>query len=128
VPGSAPYAASGAYHPAIVLAPRLFSSAPGSWDATALRFLQLVVIEKDGWKQLQVCRYYGPDITRYSEVVTLQVISAFTGKVVATRAFTGPAPRACAKQEPYDLTRLEGDAPDLGPAVTWLESLIHPPG
>jgi HEAT repeat protein len=127
VVGSHRYVASGAFHPAIVLAPSLQDKAHANWSPTALRFLELVVTEKASWKKIQVCRYYGPDITRYRAVVTLTVISGYTGKVVATKAYTGPAPRACRRTEPYNLTRLEGGAPNLGPAITWLNSLIHPP-
>lgn len=127
IAGSHRYASSSAFHPAIVLAPSLVDRADSSWSPTALRFLELIVTEKTSWQKLQLCRYNGPDITRYRAVVTVSVISAYTGKVVATHTYKGSSPRACRSSEPYDLTRLEGGSPNLGPAVTWLRSLIHPP-
>jgi HEAT repeat protein len=125
VVGAHRYAATSAYHPAILFT----SSLDGreSWTPTALRFLELVVTEKASWQRIQVCRYYGPDISRYRKVITFRMYSAFTGKVVATRAYKGPSPRACRQTEPYDLTRLEGGEPSVGGAYAWLDSLIHPP-
>lgn len=127
VAGAHRYAATGAYHPAIVLAPLLQDLAKVSWSPTALRFLELVVTQKTSWLKIQTCRYYGPDIVRYRAVVTIKVVAASTGKTVASKSYTGPAPRACRKSEPYSLTRLEGAQPSLGPAISWLNSLIHPP-
>jgi HEAT repeat protein len=127
IAGTHRYASSTAFHPAIVLAPSLVAPAHASWNPTAIRFLELVVNQKTSWQKLQVCPYYGPDITRYRAVVTVTVMSAYTGKIVATRTYNGSLPRACRSSEPYNLTRLEGGAPNLGPAVTWLQSLIHPP-
>ena len=128
VAGARRYAASAAFHPAVLLAVSKFPAATTDrWSPTALRFLELVVIEQITWKKLQVCPYYGPDITRYQAVSSVRVISAVTGKVVAQRTYKGSAPRACRKTEAYSLRVLRGSTPSLTPAITWLKSLIHPP-
>lgn len=127
VPGSHRYALSKLFHPAVVFSSSGLPTETDRWAPTAMRFLELVVTEKTTWKRIQVCRYYGPDISRYRAYSTVRVISAATGKVVASRTFAGSAPRRCRQTEPYSLTRLDGGDPPLASAVTWLNSLIHPP-
>lgn len=127
VPGAHKYVASSAFHPAVVFGDDLAGAAADQWTPTALRFLEVVVTERVTWQRIQVCRYYGPDITRYRAVMTVKVISATTGKVVTTRAFKGADPRKCRQQEAYDLTELRGATPRVTPAITWLAAIIRPP-
>lgn len=128
VTGAHRYVASSTFHPAVLFAATVFPGATvDRWSPPALRFLELVVTEKVTWQRIEVCRYYGPDITRYRAVVTVKVVSAATGKVVATRTYRGSAPRACRHTESYSLTVLRGPEPSLSPAIKWVNALIHPP-
>lgn len=128
VTGAHKYVASGAFHPAVLFTE---TSLPGGtaerWAPTALRFLEIVVTQRVTWQRIEVCHYYGPDITRFRAVSTVRVISAATGKVVSQRTYRGAAPRACRHSETYSLTELRGSTPSIAPAITWLKSLIHPP-
>lgn len=136
VPGAHRYASSDAFHPAVVLQRmREFDEtspwelARVAWAPTAVRFVELIVIEDEiVWEELEVCLYNGPSITRYRAHQTVRVVSAIDAQVVAEQSYTGSDPRLCQATEPYDLTVLYGEAPDLSAAIPWLESLINPPG
>jgi hypothetical protein len=136
VAGAHAYLPSDGFHPAIVLERvREFDEASPweivreQWAPTALRFVELVVIEDEIiWEELEVCLYDGPSITRYRALQTVRVVSASDGQLVAEQAYQGTDPRLCQASEDYYLTELHGEEPDLTQAIAWLESLINPPG
>lgn len=139
--GARRYDGSEVFHPAVVVGPAAESGTPdwladleSGWAPTAIRFSELVVVPRDvTWEVIQICQYNvggvsADPITRYQAVVTVQVLAASDGSVVAERSFIGSEPRACRDSEPVDLTELRGELPDLaGEAVAWLEGIIHPP-
>jgi hypothetical protein len=85
------------------------------------------------WQSIEVCEYWSggvpaPPITRFVGSVTVQVIAASDGHVVAEQAFVGTEPRACEDNEPYWLEELSGELPDLASlAIPWIATFVHPP-
>jgi HEAT repeat protein len=127
VAGTRPYTPSGDFHPAVVLGTSAWDQCD-AWAPTALSFLELVIVADDvNWQSIQVCPYNGPNITRFRGMQSVRVLSAQSGEQVAERVFQGADPRDCQQQEPWNLTELYGEDPDLGEAVSWLESIINPP-
>ena len=133
VPAAHPYQASAAFHPAVVLESEPDSGEASPWQASreawapsAVRFVELVVIEEIVWEELEVCLYNGPSITRSRPHQTIRVVSAIDAQLVAEQTYTGSDPRLCQETEAYNLTELRGDV-DLSAAIPWLESLINPP-
>lgn len=130
------WTASEAFHPAIVLMAGADSGDTSPllalterWAPPALRFVELAVVVDDlVWTELEVCTYYGPSITRYLARQHLSVIAVADGRLLSERTFAGTAPRECQATEPWDLTELWGETPDLNAAVEWVESLVNPPG
>lgn len=136
VTGAASYSGGDGFHPAIVVgsgADALADAVPTSFQPPALRYLELLVsvtVEPD--VSIEVCEYHtaagpAPSITRYVRERTVQVHDAGTGELVAERSFRGSTPRQCGSNEPYNLTELFGDPPDLTEAVGWLTDLVGPP-
>lgn len=138
-----PYQPTDMYHPAVVLpadATPFVQTAQTRWAPTALRYLELVVVVENvnrTAQEIETCPYQ-PDrtgvpgsITRYRSTQTVRVVSAADGQPVAEQTFQGADPGPCLETEPFPLGQPHldrfGDDPDLGQAVPWLESLIHPP-
>ena len=142
VAGARGFDGSPAFHPALVVGPTAGAFTPSwsdfvrdDWAPTGLRFLELVVVEREtAWETLEVCEYVSngapaPPITRYRPSVTVHVLAASDGRIVGERTFVGTSPRECTASEPFNLTELRGDPPNLGTdAVAWLTAdFVHPP-
>lgn len=127
------YTASDGFHPLVIVGPGGYTWAPG--EPTALRFLELVALVKDGDnQQVEVCRYTGPTgtatVTRYQQTRVVTVYSALTAQVVANQTFTGGAPAACQRSiTTYSGASLsiDGDPPADATLTAWLNSLVHAP-
>lgn len=76
------------------------------------------------WVNIETCHYYGPDINRYEYQVSIRVIVAQTGQVVAQGSVSGTSPRYCRQQEPYNLTTLSGNHVTLDDVRAWLQSVV----
>ena len=126
-----PYRSSGAFHPMVMLGGQSFSWTPG--EPTALRFLELVAfVWSSADQEVEVCKYQeGSTVTRLRVVYGVDVYSAMSGELVASRTFAGSTPGQC------DATiyvsyhgvaqKLYGDPPAHDDISSWLNSFVHAP-
>lgn len=112
-PVAAPYEGS-SIHPMVFVMygePHKWDSwIPVEWLADNPNDTQLVGCLDQQWVAIETCRYVGgPNITRYRGDLTVRLVQARTGTLVAAHTFQGPDPRECAPRAPVDLTSIYGD-------------------
>lgn len=98
---------------------------PDSWQPASLADAELVacVPIEPTRTVLQVCPYYGSDITRYAVTRDFKVVEASSGRTVAAFAITAE-PRICHSTEIDGVTELEGTiVPDV--VIAHLAGLVE---
>jgi hypothetical protein len=94
---------------------------PDSWDPDSVGEVELVAcVYPEGERSIEVCRYDGPDITRYRHEMEIRLLAAQTGRPVASTVLSGNDPRACRLMEDHDLVRLEGTHVSYDDVEAWL--------
>jgi hypothetical protein len=127
---AAAYARGEAPHPIVLLSESGEHHAwsdglPAEWYPAGVSDVQLVAcIGTETEQTIEVCHYNGPDITRYTNQLTVRLVEARTGRTLASQTFTGDPPRECRHSEDYDLTRLEGPEIDLSVVQGWLSNYV----
>lgn len=106
---------------------------PGSWEPRSTRFAQLVAcVGSDRRELVETCRYFNvatgapvDPVRRFSRSVSVRVVTARTGKIVAQRVFSS-APEHCSFQVfgAYDET-LVGDAITFDTLRNWLQGYVR---
>ncbi len=123
--------AGGALHPVILLRSSgevhdWSDDLSGSWVPQSIQNAQLVAcVDPEQEREIEVCAYDGPDITRYRYEESLRLVGARTGATVASTVLEGNDPRECQQTEPYDLTRLAGDPVSFAAAEDWLRAYVE---
>lgn len=130
---AAGYSSADTFHPIILLSDSgsrhaWSNSVPSSWQPESVGEAQLVAcVGEETERSIEVCRYNGPDITRYRYQVVVQVYDAATGTLRGEATISGSSPRACRQTEPYDLTVLRGDHVSFSDVQEWLSDYVGTP-
>jgi len=130
VPEAAAYSGGGV-HPVVLLASSGESHAwsddlPEEWYPGAVEAAQLVAcVGEEDEREIEVCLYNGPSITRFQYQVSLRLVEARTGAQVASTVLEGSMPRECRQSEDYDLTRLEGNHVAVAAARDWMRAYVE---
>lgn len=99
---------------------------PEAWLPASVGEAQLVAcVAEEAENEIEECLYNGPSIHRYQYQVSLRLVEARTGAVVATTVLEGSPPRECQPSEPYDLTRLAGDHVSYAAAEDWMRGYVE---
>jgi len=121
----------GGFHPVVLLASSGESHAwsddlPEEWYPGAVEAAQLVAcVGEEDEREIEVCLYNGPSITRFQYQVSLRLVEARTGAQVASTVLEGSMPRECRQSEDYDLTRLEGNHVAFAAARDWMRAHVE---
>lgn len=128
VPKAAAY--QGSAHPVVLISStgeihKWSDELPLEWLPTTVEDTQLVVcVREEREKAVQVCKYFGPDITRYQYYLSVTLMEAKTGNTVAATTLYGSLPRACLYTEDYWLTRLAGSHVSFDQLREWLHGHV----
>ena len=124
VAGAAPYDSSPHLRPIVALS----NNMPLEWVPSDVATAELVACVGESERYtIEVCPYYGSSVTRYGYRRQVELVSALTAEVIASKMFEGQQPRKCRSSENANLTKLEGKkVTQFSQVSTWLSTYVVP--